>query len=130
MISKASATATDPQLLSETALEAFFDLADIWQLNSSDQRRLLGSPPPSTFYKWKSTRRARLAHDTLERISYLLGIYKALHTLLPSREAADGWIHRINEAPGFNGASALDIMRGGNVTDLADVRRYLDAQRG
>jgi uncharacterized protein (DUF2384 family) len=116
--------------LSDTALEVFFNLAQRWRLSGAEQRRLLGDPPASTFYKWKSLPKVRLSHDTLERISYLLGIYKALHTLLPSASAADTWLRRPNDAPGFNGSSALDRMLGGNVSDLADVRRYLDAQRG
>ncbi len=130
MTSQALAPASDVQHLSATALEAFFNLAQRWRLSVSEQRRLLGDPPTSTFYKWKSERNARLSRDTLERISYLLGIYKALHTLLPSADAANTWIRRPNDAPGFNGASALEYMLGGNVADLADVRRYLDAQRG
>lgn len=127
---EARAVVSDPQRLSGSALEAFFNLAERWQLSINEQRRLLGEPPASTFYKWKATRQARLSRDTLERVSYLLGIYKALHTLLPSRQAADTWIRRPNGAPGFNGASALNHMLGGNVADLADVRRYLDAQCG
>ncbi|MDN5872470.1 MAG: MbcA/ParS/Xre antitoxin family protein [Nitrococcus sp.] len=130
MLPEAQVRASDPQRLSGTALEAFFNLAERWRLNVKEQRRLLGEPPASTFYKWKATRQARLSRDTLERISYLLGIYKALQTLLPSSQAAETWIRRPNDAPGFNGASALDHMLGGNVADLADVRRYLDAERG
>jgi hypothetical protein len=128
--SEAPVLAVPTGRLSDTALEAFFNLAQVWQLSIAEQRRLLGEPPASTFYKWKSTKQARLNRDILERISYLLGIYKALHTLLPSRRAADTWIRRPNRAPGFNGASALDRMLNGNVADLADVRRYLDAQCG
>ena len=72
----------------------------------------------------------RLPRDTLERISYILGIYKALQLLLPDTRAADEWIRRPNEAAVFGGRSALDRMLSGNVSDLYDVRQYLDAQRG
>lgn len=122
--------APDAERLSSTALEAFFNLAEKWGLNAAEQRVLLGSPPESTFYKWKATRQAKLGRDTLERISYLLGIYKALHILLPSNAAADAWVRKPNAAPLFGGRSALEHMLGGNVVDLADVRRYLDAERG
>ena len=78
----------------------------------------------------ESDRAARLSSDTLERISYVMGIYKALHILLPTKEMADGWVKKPNTAQGFGGRSALERMLAGRVLDLADVRRYLDAQRG
>ena len=59
-----------------------------------------------------------------------MGIYKALHILLPSELAANDWIHKPNDAPLFNGKSALEKMLQGRVVDLVDVRRYLDAERG
>jgi len=120
----------NPEQLSATALTAFFNICDAWGLNSEDERILLGTPPRSTFFKWKSNRIGNLAADTLERISYIMGIYKALHILLPSSEAADAWVRKPNTASMFAGRSALDRMRAGKVMDLADVRRYLDAERG
>jgi|SRR5712671_5881924 len=119
-----------PDELGATALTAFFNIAAAWDLSADDERALLGSPPRSTFFKWKSERAAKLPQDTLERISYVMGIYKALHILLPTAEAADAWIKKANTATITNGRSALERMRGGQVVDLADVRRYLDAERG
>ena len=121
----------DPKRISSAALQAFFKLSELWKLSVTEERNLLGAPPESTFYKWKSQQTAgRLSHDTLERISYLLGIHKDLNILLPSSRAAEEWVHKPNTAPLFNGQSALDRMLAGNLVDLADVRRYLDAQRG
>lgn len=121
----------DPQKVASAALQAFFNLADRWQLSATQERTLLGSPPESTFFKWKAEKSAgRLSHDTLERISYLLGIYKDLNILLPSPRAADEWVHKTNTAPLFNGQSALARMLAGSIVDLADIRRYLDGQRG
>jgi hypothetical protein len=119
-----------PEQLSQTALTAFFNICDAWGLNTEDERILLGAPPRSTFFKWKSNRSGTLAADTLERISYIMGIYKALHILLPSAEAADAWVKKPNTATMFGGKPALERMRAGRVLDLADVRRYLDAERG
>ncbi len=123
-----------PEQLGSTALTAFFNIAAAWGLATDDERTLLGSPPRSTFFKWKSERASKLPqkipHDTLERISYVMGIYKALHILLPTPEAADAWIKKPNTALITNGMTALERMRGGRVIDLADVRRYLDAERG
>jgi Protein of unknown function (DUF2384) len=119
-----------PEALGTAALTAFFNITAAWEIGADDERILLGSPPRSTFFKWKSERAAKLTADTLERISYIMGIYKALHILLPTPEAADAWIKKSNDAALFGGKSALDRLRGGRVVDLADVRRYLDAERG
>ena len=40
------------------------------------------------------------------------------------------WVHKANSAAPFNGRSALEYMLGGQVVDVADVRRYLDGVRG
>lgn len=117
--------------MSSAGLRAFFKISHDWGLAVDEQIVLLGSPGRSTFFKWKATpASARLSRDTLERLSLLLGIYKALQILLPEPAAADAWVKRPNSAPPFGGASALDRMLAGNVSDLVAVRQYLDAMRG
>ena len=116
--------------LSHVGLVAFFNIAESWELTGQQQQILLGNPARATFFKWKKSKQALLPQDVLERISYITGIYKALHVLLPSEQAANSWIKKPNTAPLFNGASALEIMLQGRVVDLADIRRYLDAERG
>lgn len=124
-------TQPDPQRVASAALQAFFNLSQRWELTAAQERVLLGDPPTSTFFRWKASKHAaRLGRDTLDRVSYLLGIHKALNILLPSAAAADQWVKKPNEAPLFGGQSALERMLSGSVVDLADVRRYLDAQRG
>lgn len=112
------------------ALRTFFRLADQWKLRITEQRKLLGDPPESTFYKWKRQQAGTLGRDTIERISYLLGIWKSLQILFPDPAQADAWLHKPNQAPLFGGHSALERMLSGNVADLYVVRQYLDAQRG
>ncbi len=124
------ATATDRRGLSGPALRTFFRIADLWDLSTEEQMTLLGVTARSTFFKWKKDPNTALPKDTLERISYILGIYKALQILLPDEKAADDWVKRPNEAPLFSGRSALDRMLSGQVADLFVVRQYLDAQRG
>jgi hypothetical protein len=116
--------------LQRAALVAFFNICKAWHLKEEEKRVLIGSPPRRTFFAWKKQKQGALSHDTLERISYILGIYKALQILFPNVESADGWIKKGNKAPLFNGKSALDRMLSGNVADLYIVRQYLDAQRG
>jgi Protein of unknown function (DUF2384) len=116
--------------LAGPALRTFFRIAEAWQLDPDEARRMLGDPPRSTFFLWKRTGEGRLSRDTLERVSYVLGIYKALQILLPQTDAADTWIRKPNAAPLFGGRPALERMLSGNVADLYVVRQYLDAQRG
>ena len=116
--------------LSGPGLRAFFNLAERWNLRIAEQRKLLGDPPESTFYKWKRERDGALSRDTLERISYLLGIFKALAILFPQPDRADAWLRKPSSAPTFGVKSALERMLSGNVADLYVVRQYLDAQRG
>lgn len=130
MVAIAQPAAVPAGELGGPALRAFFAIAERWQLRVADQRRLLGDPAESTFYKWKREREAALARDVLERISYVLGIYKSLQILFPDDARADAWIRRPNTATSFGGQSALARMLSGNVADLYVVREYLDAQRG
>jgi hypothetical protein len=116
--------------LSGPGLRAFFRLAERWGLRVAEQRKLLGDPPESTFYKWKREQDGALSRDTLERISYLLGIYKALTILFPDPSRGDAWLRKPNAAATFGDRSALQRMLSGNVADLFVVRQYLDAQRG
>ncbi|ABA59354.1 MbcA/ParS/Xre antitoxin family protein [Nitrosococcus oceani] len=110
------------------ALKGFFKITADWGLNNQQQRILLGNIPEQTFYKYKRLPDVKLNKDILERISYILGIRKALMTLFPNKQRADAWITKPNRD--FGNASALDAMLGGSITDLARVRHYLDAWRG
>ena len=124
------ATSVDRKELSGPALRTFFRIAELWRLSVEEQMTLLGLTARSTFFKWKKDPNTVLPKDTLERISYILGIYKALQLLLPDETAADEWVKRPNAAPPFGGRSALERMLSGQVADLFVVRQYLDAQRG
>jgi len=111
-------------------LRAFVRIAEAWGLTVAEQLKLLGIGSRSTYFKWRREQSPRLPQDTLERLSYLLGIYKSLQILLPDPRAADGWVRKPNSAPPFGGRSALERMLSGQVADLYVVRQYLDAERG
>jgi hypothetical protein len=119
-----------PERMASAGLRAFFRIAALWRLSVDEQITLLGGPARSTYFRWKKEGAASLPRDVLERLSYVLGIYKALQILLPETVAADAWVRRSNAASPFGGRSALDRMLSGNVSDLYEVRRYLDAERG
>lgn len=122
-----TARAMDRKDLTGPALRTFFRIAEAWKLQEQEQMRLLGLENRSTFQSWKRGAVAAIPKDALERISYVLGIYKGLHILLP--KTADQWVRKSNTAGTFGGRSALDRMTSGNVADLYVVRQYVDAQR-
>ena len=109
-------------------MRAFFRLAALWSLSIDEARVLLGQPSRARLYNWKAGKVSGLPHDTVQRISYLLGIHKALQILYSDPALADAWVRRANAA--FGGQSALERMLAGDVSDLAAVRAHLDAARG
>lgn len=122
--------ALDSPAAAGAALRTFFNITKAWGLNATEEQRLLGVQR-STVYAWRAGDfPARLDADTLERLSYVFGIYSALQVLFPVSERADAWIRKPNAAPLFGGESALARMLGGRVADLFQVRQYLDAVRG
>ena len=112
----------------DAGFRSVFQILDAWVLTPDQAKSLLGQPAHSTFYKWKRGEVGSVQHDTVRRVSYILGIYQALQILYRDPVLADGWIKRPNAA--FGGRSALDRMTGGDIADLAVVRDCLDSARG
>jgi uncharacterized protein (DUF2384 family) len=112
-------------------LRAFFRIAEAWHLTIAEQQNLLGGVAKQTIYNWKARPQdARLTGDQIDRISYVLGIYKALNVLFTRSEQADTWMRRENSASPFGGRPAADLLLSGRMEDLIRVRRYLDGVRG
>lgn len=129
LVERRAVDMTDARM-ARAGLRAFFRIAGLWRLSVDEQLMLLGQPARSTYYRWKKEGADELSKDVLERLSYILGIYKALQVLVPDAVAADAWVRQPNEARPFGGRTALERMLSGRVADLYEVRRYLDAERG
>ena len=114
--------------LSQSAVDGFFAIVDKWQLSIERAGELLGGMPRSTVYKLK-TAAGTLSQDELTRISYVVGIYKALRILLPD-EPADQWMTRPNDDFLFGGRTPLDFVVRAGIPGLQQVRSLLDAARG
>lgn len=110
-----------------TTLGFFFRLAELWDLSTDQQITLLGSPARSTYFRWRKDG-GDLSVDTIERISQLGSIYKALRIILDTPAAVGRWIRQPNRY--FRGEAALDVMLRGGLGDIISVRQYVDAQRG
>ncbi|MES2739820.1 MAG: antitoxin Xre/MbcA/ParS toxin-binding domain-containing protein [Pseudomonadota bacterium] len=115
--------------LSKSALMGFFKLAAAWKLREEDARELLGGISSSSFYEWKKHPDRVLEVDRITRISYLLGIYKALHILYGDK-LADEWVTLPNKNQIFGGRTPLAHMLAGGLLAMQTVRKLLDARRG
>jgi Protein of unknown function (DUF2384) len=116
--------------LSASALKAFLNIANQWELNESQARGLLGGIASSTFHAWKTDpKKQKLTQDTLLRISLVIGIYKALHIYF-GQDWADRWVTLGNRASMFAGAAPIDYMIRQGQPGMFQVRRMLDAWRG
>jgi hypothetical protein len=127
-----SRTAPKGKTRESVALSAFFKISEEWVLTTQQQMKLLGMTSESTFYEYKKDpERARIDQDKLERLSFILGIYKDLKVLFGKEESARTWIKKNNSAEPFRGRTALEFLTAqGSMIDLYTVRRYLAAQRG
>lgn len=114
--------------LSPAALKAFFSIMARWKVRDEDARALLGGVSNGPFYEMKRHPDRVLETDRLTRISYLVGIFKALN-ILHSPALADEWVQLANSNPIFGGGTPLDYMIRGGLPALQTVRRLLDARR-
>jgi antitoxin Xre/MbcA/ParS-like protein len=98
-----------------------------WGVNDEQAATILDMKP-RTYGRWKTGTFGQFGRDIKSRLSNLIGIHKALRTVFREPSRGYSWIKSPNDA--FAGRSALDVMLGGELTDLMRVRRYLDAVRG
>ena len=106
---------------------AALNLFRLWDV-TDDQAATLLDLTKRTYARWKAGDTGRIGRDGKARLSNLLGIHKALRIVFNDATRGYAWVKTGNDA--FGGRSALDIMMGGEITDIMRVRRYLDAERG
>lgn len=114
----------------DVAWKALHNIIERFRFSQTEGQTLMGDMPHSSYYKGLSQHNVRLNRDQRERISYLLGIYKALRILFTDSEQAMTWINRANTLSPFNGKSPREYMMEGSIVRLAEVRRFLDFWRG
>ena len=103
------------------------NLFGLWSVTDEEAAVLLDLPLRS-YRRWKAGEIGRIDRDSKARLSNLIGIHKALRIIFQEPQRGYAWMRQPNAA--FGGVSALDVMAGGELTDLMRVRRYLDAERG
>ncbi|PZU66772.1 MbcA/ParS/Xre antitoxin family protein [Sphingobium sp.] len=119
----------DPITQDEAAamFRAVLNLFAKWEL-TDDQAATLLDMPVRSYRRWKAEGPGRVSRDGRTRLSNLMGIHKALRLVFTDAQRGYAWIKAGNTA--FAGSSALDVMLGGELTDVMRVRHYLDAARG
>jgi hypothetical protein len=122
------ATREARERLSAPGLKAFFTMMDRWKVRDEDARALLGGVTNGPFYEMKRVPDRVLDADRLTRVSYLIGIFKALQ-ILHGRALADAWVQLPNTNPIFGGETPLAYMIRGGLPAMQNVRRLLDARR-
>jgi uncharacterized protein (DUF2384 family) len=106
---------------------AVLNLFRLWNITDEEAGILLDLPV-RTFRRWKAGELGRIDRDGKARLSNLMGIHKALRIIFREPQRSYAWIKAPNKV--FGNRTALDVMLGGELTDLMRVRRYLDAERG
>ncbi|WP_305967441.1 antitoxin Xre-like helix-turn-helix domain-containing protein [Marinobacter salsuginis] len=118
----------DPDALrGHVALKGFFNICTEWRCSSEEAALLLGGVSVETLSRYQTLPHQKLERETLKRISYVLGIYKALRTLYPTAERANHRIRLPTDDSPFNGQSALEYMSEGSLERLRQARQYFEA---
>lgn len=104
------------------------NLFKAWDLSDAEARILLGDMAARTWARWKDGEIGRIDRDLRMRMAHLMGIHKGLRYLFKEPQRGYQWIRKNNDA--FGGQSALGIMLRGEISDLALMREWLDAERG
>ncbi|WP_457155244.1 MbcA/ParS/Xre antitoxin family protein [Mesorhizobium sp. P5_C1] len=110
------------------------NLFKAWNLTDLEACILLGGMSARTWARWKTGARwkeggiGRIDRDLRTRMAHLMGIHKGLRYLFTEPARGYAWIRKPNAT--FGGKSALDLMLRGEISDLAAMREWLDAERG
>jgi uncharacterized protein (DUF2384 family) len=111
------------QHVSGPALAAFLRVSAAWSLDEAQERMLLGQPSPETLRSWKEHRTGALSLDQVERISYVLRVFR----LLQERDGATAWLLAPRHEPIFGGRRPLDVMCLEDIRGLRQVAQFLQA---
>jgi len=117
--------------LSGPGLRTFAKIAAAWQLSELEAQQAIGAPSAEIYAAWLAQ---ALQHQTVElpvevlmRISAILGVYGALHTVWNDDDAPK-WLRSPNHGPVFAGATPISFLVSSSFGELLTLRRFLDAK--
>ena len=108
--------------LSAGAALVFFNIMAAWSVKDDDARALLGGVSNGAYYALKKGEGKPLDEDRLRRISYLVGIFKALN-ILHGQDLADRWMRLPNSNRIFGGGTALAYLIKGGLPAFQTLRQ-------
>jgi hypothetical protein len=102
--------------VSGPAFSAFQQVCKAWGLSELQQLQLIGrtAEAPS----------GPLSLDEVERVSYVLGIFRMLQKVADNGQG--DWLNQTRFEPIFAGRSAIDLMCLGDTRGLRQVSRHLE----
>ena len=112
----------------QTVMRALELLSTRWSLTAAEMSALLGLGDSSERQALHVVPLRELPPSFIERAAALIKIYELINTLLPVPGRADAWIREPNNAPAFEGRSALQVMIDSDIDGLRLVRDFLLAQ--
>jgi hypothetical protein len=125
------------QHVSGPALAAFLRVSAVWRLDEPQERMLLGQPSQQTLRSWKANRTGALSLDQVERISYVLRIFRLLQERPgdfpkdlpqePPEAVPTGWLLAPRAEPIFGGRRPIDVMCLEDIRGLRQVAQFLQA---
>ena len=118
----------DRERLNSDAVNVFFNIMAHWRIRDIDARLLLGGVSNGVYCSLKKGQERPLNEDKLTRISYLIGIHRALN-IIYSEELADRWMRLPNNNRIFRGAPPLEYLVQGGIPAFVTLRKLLDARQ-
>ena len=115
--------------LTGSSLIMLFNMMKVWKVRDKNARLLLGGVANGPFYEMQKHPKGKvLSVDRMFRVSYLLGIFRAIN-VLHGQELADKWVQLPNQNPTFASKTPLQYMIDGGLPAMLNVRRLLDGRR-
>lgn len=112
----------------EDFFACLLDVQESWDLTDGNIQEL-ARISRSTFSRWKADPlKAQWDKDQIERVSYLFSIHRILTHILGDNEATRQWLRQEQGDAVFGGSSPLNRMLCGQVGDLFEVDRWLQAR--
>jgi hypothetical protein len=114
--------------MTPAGIRVFANIMKAWSIEDQDAAHLLGDVPLETYRAVKeNSDEEHLGEVSLPRISLIVEIYKALHTL-HGKQLADAWVKLPNTGPIFKGLTPLAYMLRHGGEGLYTVQRELEGR--